>query len=123
MKRILIAVAVGAAAMTIVGLVYIASIDRRPGHVDAARILVAAQTYAHDLKTKGLAVPPATTLEELIARGLLSPADVSGFNGMEVTVSLSVDPSRPQDILMRARLRDGHEMIALADGSVRVMTK
>jgi len=118
MKRILIAVVVGAAVMTILSLVYIACFDRRPGHVDAVRVLAAAQTYAHDLKTKGVAVPPSVTLEELIRRGLLRPADVSGFKGMEATVSLTVDPSRPQDILMRARLRDGQEMVALADGSV-----
>ena len=118
MKRILIAVVVGAVAATIMSLVYLASIDRRPGHVDAVKILSAAQTYGHDLKVKGTTVPPSVTLEELIARGLLRPADVSGFDGMEVTVSLTVDPSRPQDILMRARLPDGHEVVALADGSV-----
>jgi hypothetical protein len=118
MKRILMTGLVGAVVATIVSLVYLASIDRRPGHVDAVKLLSAAQIYARDLKAKGVTVPPSVSLEELIARDLLRREDVSGFDGIEVTVSLTVDPSRPQDVLMRARLRDGHEVVALADGSV-----
>lgn len=119
MKRILAALMVIAGMLMIVSLVYVVYLDRRQERVDAVKVLSAARAYAHDLKEKGLVVPPTVTLQELIGLGLLHPADVSGFNGIEVSVSLTVDPSRLQDVLMRARLPDGRELVVLADGSVQ----
>ena len=60
---------------------------------------------------------------ELITRGLLTEADVSGFAGMEVTVNLSPQESDPQDALVRARLPDGHALAVLGDGSVQQLRK
>ena len=59
------------------------------------------------------------SLRELIARKLLAEADVTGFTGMDVTVSLTTDESRPEEVLIRARMPDGREVVTLADGSVR----
>jgi len=38
---------------------------------------------------------------------------------MDVQINLSADVTRPGDVLARARLPDGVEIIALADGSVQ----
>ncbi|HWQ92812.1 MAG TPA: hypothetical protein VN673_14140 [Clostridia bacterium] len=62
--------------------------------------------------------PQPSPLQELIDRQLLTASDVSGFTGMQVTVTLSAESQNPQEILIRARLADGHEIVALADGSV-----
>ena len=98
---------------------YFSLSSSQPGHVDGSKLLSAVKIYKDDLKRQGMEVPVSVSLKELIARGLLSEGDVSGFSGMEVSVNLSADESRPQDILVRARLPDGAEIVALGDGSVQ----
>lgn len=98
-------------------------IQPSPGHVDGPKILKAAQAYAHDLHARGLPVPPAVALEELVTNGLVRPDDVSGFAGMEVTVSLTANGSNPQEVLMHVRMQDGSQFVTLADGSVHEVTK
>ncbi len=106
------------AIIVAVSVIYLSSSSHPPRHVDAAKLLVAAKTYADDLKAQNLPVPSSVSLHDLIARKLVTEADVSGFAGMEVTVSLTADGSRPQEVLVRARMADGHEVVGLADGSV-----
>jgi hypothetical protein len=62
-------------------------------------------------------------LQDLIAKGLLRQADVGGFAGMDVTISLTASDGYPQDILMRVRLRDGSQVIAWKDGSVHEISR
>ena len=118
MKRILAALAVLVIAVAIGGMVYFSGSNRHPESVNATRLLAAAKSYADALKAQGLPVPASVPLQELISRGLLTESDVKGFAGTEVTVSLTAVGSRPQEVLVRARMPDGHEVVALADGSV-----
>ena len=118
MQRTLIVAGLLGAILVAVSAVYLRSPSHPTQHVDAAKLLVAARTYADDLKAQNLPVPSSVSLHDLIARNLVTEADVSGFAGTEVTVSLTADESRPQDVLIRARMDDGHEVVALADGSV-----
>jgi hypothetical protein len=87
--------------------------------VDGSKILSALKIYKNDLKRQGMEVPAWVSVKELITRGLLNEADVRGLSGINVSVSLSADESSPQDVLVRARLPDGHEIVALGDGSVQ----
>jgi len=115
------------AAILVIAVVAIVAsfwfIHPSPGQVNGPKILNAAQAYAHDLHAHGLPVPATVALGELVTNGLVQPDDVSGFAGMEVTVSLTATGSNPQDVLMRVRLQDGSEMVALADGSVHAVAK
>jgi len=119
MKRTLTVMAVVAVVLIAASVTYFTFTRPAPGRVNAPKILAAAQTYAHDLRAHGQAVPATVALQDLLARGLLSPADVSGFGGMEVTVSLTANDRNPQDILIRVRMQDGGQIVALADGSVQ----
>lgn len=119
MKRILTALAVLTLAVVTGSLVYYASFSRPPSYVNAPKLIEAAKAYGATLKGQGLPVPAAVSLKELLNRGLLIDSDVPGFAGMEVTISLSLDETHPQDVLARVSLPDGHEMIALADGSIQ----
>ena len=116
--RTLIVIAVLAVAI----VVYFASSTRQTGQVDAVKIVKATRTFTADLKARGLTVPATVSLQELIDRGLLSASDVSAFSGMDVTVYLSAENNNPQNILLRARLPDGAEIVTLADGSVQQMS-
>ena len=87
--------------------------------MNAARIVAAAKEYAATLRAAGRSVPRSVPLKALIENGLLRKQDVKGFAGMEVTVSLSVDEKNPGAVLARARLPDGSEAVALADGGIQ----
>lgn len=118
-KRNVIVVVLAGLLMLAGGVIYLYLFNAPSGGVDAAKIVTAAWAYSADLRTKGRPVPESVTLEELIQLGFLSEADVSGFAGMQVAVNLHADPNRPKDVLLRARLRDGTELITLADGTVQ----
>ena len=119
MKRTFTVVAVVAVVMIAVTFTYFTFTRPAPGRGDAPKILAAAQTYAHDLQAHGQPVPETVALRDLIAKGLVSPADASGFAGMDVTVSLTASDRNPQDVLTRVRMQDGSQIVALADGSVQ----
>jgi hypothetical protein len=123
MKRILTVVAVIAAVMIAASFIYFAFTRPARGRVDAPKIFAAAHTYAHDLQAHGTAVPATVGLQDLVAKGLLSPSDVSGFAGMDVTVSLNVSETDPQSVLMRVRMQDGSQIVTLADGSVQGVSR
>ena len=122
MKRSLAVMAVLTTALVVGSMVYFASSTRQPGHVDALKILTAARNYTTSLRVEGLPVPDSVSVQELINRHLLTASDVSGFTGMDVTVNLSADNARPQDVLIRAHLADGQEIVTLADGSVQQLS-
>ena len=109
-------------AFAVGSIVYFASSTRQPGHVDALKILTAARNYTTSLRVEGLPVPDSVSLQELINRHLLTASDLSGFTGMEVTVNLSADNTRPQDVLIRAHLADGQKIVTMADGSVQQLS-
>jgi hypothetical protein len=118
MKRILVAIAAILIVIVMGGLIYFASSSRHQERVNAPRLFAAAKAYAESFKAQGVPVPASVSLKELISRGLLTDSDVSGFAGMEVTISLTANETRPQEALVRARLTDGHEIVLLVDGSV-----
>jgi len=119
MKRYLILGGVIVFVLLAGSVIYLGSGSRSSGRVDSLKLLGAARSYANELKAQHLPVPETVSLRELIARKLVADADVSGFAGMEVTVSLTADERHPQEVLIRARAADGHELVALADGSVQ----
>ena len=59
-------------------------------------------------------------LEELIGKGFLKREDVSGFNGLEVSVFLTANTNAAGiPVLMLAHMPDGHDMVVLSDGTVQ----
>lgn len=93
--------------------------DPAPGSVNGVRILAAAQQYTRLFASQNLVVPETVALEDLLARGLLRKEDVTGLKGAEVTVWLRGDPRNPATVLMRARFKDGQDLLLMMDGSVR----
>jgi len=118
MKRVVTGVAV-LVPVVLAGILLYASLSAPPPrHVDGMKVLAAARAYAADREHRGLALPASVSVRELTERGLLTAADVSGFAGMEVMVSLSPGQRSLRDVLVRAHLSDGYDVILLADGSV-----
>jgi hypothetical protein len=111
--------------LILVGLVFVTGLGyfllrpAPPGRVDAGKIIAAAQAYSRELKASATPVPASVSMEQLITKGLLKREDVSGFDGVEVTVYLSRDTNAPRSVLMRAHLPDGQDVTVLTDGSVQ----
>jgi uncharacterized protein YxeA len=119
-KKILIITVV--AAMAIIGGFFFFSKPQK-GHFDNGKFMAAIHAYCSDAKEHNNTLPSSISLQELIARGFLKDADVNAFDGMKVTVYLTVDEKDPQAVLMRAQSSDGSQIVALADGSVQQVAK
>jgi hypothetical protein len=120
-KKILI-ISVIAAIAIISSCIFIISKSQK-GHFDGAKLTTAIDAYCRDAKEHNNNLPSSISLQELIAKGFLKREDVSAFDGMKVTVYLTVDDTNPQAVLMRAQLSDGSQIVALADGSVQTVAK
>lgn len=112
-----------ALAMALGGTCYYAAAIRPYHSVDVAKLAMAVKTYAGNLRDQHLPVPESVSVKDLINCGLLSKADALGFQDVDVTMNPRADVMRPQDILARARLSDGYEIVALGDGSVQQLRK
>lgn len=87
-----------------------------------AAILRSAAAYRQSHEAKGLPVPRFVSLATLTNQGLLKVADCGPHTGMDVTISLASDETRPQEILMAVRYPDGAATVLLCDGSVQSVT-
>ncbi len=119
MKRILLVLGAVVLVASLASYLYLHSGAAITGRADVPKILAAAQAYRKALEAERTLVPAFANVQDLVRLGFLRPADIRGFAGMEVTVSLATQLNGPTDVLMRARLPDGTEMVALADGSVQ----
>jgi hypothetical protein len=87
--------------------------------LDTSKVIAALQAFSREHVKGGQPLPATVSLRDLIARHYLTAADVRAFDGMEVTFSLTADETRPQQILIEARLPDGSRIASLADGSAQ----
>ncbi len=78
-----------------------------------------AGAFSRDLTARGQPLPPTVSLRELVSGGYIAAADLRAFDGMDVTISLTADEARPQEILIRVRMPDGSVTALLADGSIQ----
>lgn len=107
-------------AVSVAGLILLASKPATPpGNINLPKLMEAVSAYREHLTRTGAPVPSEVSLDRLIAQGLLTSDDVSAFAGLQVTVPLATDPKNLQQVLMRVRMPDGQEIIAMNDGSGR----
>jgi len=111
------------ALIVIVGGYLLFTPKSQKGHIDAQKIVTAIHAYNDKLKSQNQPLPETISLQQLIAQGFLKSEDVNAFNGMDVTVSLAIDEANPQQVLMRAKMPDGIQIVALADGSIQQVAK
>lgn len=119
MKRTFVIALVAAAVLVAASLIWFNFTGPAPGRVDGEKIIAAIQNHVHYLKENGLPVPQSVKLQNLVDKGLLRHEDVSGFDGVDVTINLAVDEKNPSQVLMRARYPDGSQEVVLSDGSVQ----
>jgi hypothetical protein len=102
---------IGAAAYTFFG-----SVESQPAN--GLKIIAAAHAYATGLQQRHLPIPKAVSLQILIDQGLLKPADIGPFQGLDANIFLTTSVrSGNQFVLMRVHMPDDTDLLLLEDGS------
>ena len=96
---------------------------QQPVLKDPSKLVAAVQAFSRDKTEAGQALPASVSLRELISGGYIAASEVRAFDGMEVTLSLTADETKPQNILIRVRLPDGSVIAQFADGSVHQLPR
>jgi hypothetical protein len=117
-KRISIAVAVLTVLVLLAGAVYIFLGTPASQPVNGPKIIAAAHAYSQGLRQRHAAIPQSVPLQVLIDQGLLQPADVGSFQGLDAQISLTASGSGP-NVLMRVHMTDGTDLLLLSDGSTQ----
>jgi hypothetical protein len=124
LQRMALAIGVAVAIMVVGGGIYLLlPTEAPPGNIDGHKIATAAGLYTRDLVLHKQPIPTSVSLNELVTRGYLKPADIAPFQGMETTLSLVSSDSNPHFVLMRVKMPDGSEFELLADGSMKQLAR
>jgi hypothetical protein len=84
---------------------------------------MAVQSYSRDLTLHGQSLPSSVTLQDLASGGYISAEDVRQCAAMDITFYPTTSGSDPTFILVRVRMPDGVQIVALADGSVQELPR
>jgi hypothetical protein len=112
-----LAAAIGAA---IGGYLFFAYLQRpQPSLQEAAAFVRLVDSFVVARTRRGQPCPASVQLRDLVEGGFVTQSTAQRFDGSEIVVSQTRDERRPQDMLVRLRLRDGHLIALLVDGSVQ----
>ena len=115
-----LAIGLGVALLVAGGMVYLLTEgEPSPRKVDGPKIIAAGRAYTHEMVSRKLPIPNSVSVNDLVAHGYLKSADVAAFQGLDATLSLTSDASRPDFVIMRVKMLDGSDLVLLQDGSVR----
>ena len=87
------------------------------------KLSVAMRSYSHDQVSRGRPLPSSVTLQDLVGGGYVSADEVRDLGGADVTFYPAISESDPQAVLVRVRMPNGSQMVALADGSVQSVSR
>jgi hypothetical protein len=117
-KRISIAVAIVAGLILLAAAIYFVVGIVAPRPANGLKIIAAAHAYTRALQQRHLPIPQAVPLQVLIDQGLLQPADIGSFRGLDANIFLTAGSAGPT-VLMRVHMPDGTDLVLLADGNAR----
>jgi len=83
----------------------------------------AVKRYSHDQTWRGRTLPATVTAQDLVEGGYLSGADAHDVADKNITFYPTTDETNPAAILVRVKMPDGSQVVALADGSVQTLAK
>jgi hypothetical protein len=120
LKRMAVAIGAAVAIMVAAGLIYLlAAGDSSPAKIDGLKIVAAGSAYTRGLIANRQPIPKTVSLNELLTRGYLKPADIAPFQGLDAALVLTSDLSNPQRVLMRVHMPDGSDLVLLGDGTTQ----
>jgi len=87
------------------------------------RFIAAVQTFAREHHTDAGVFPGSVALSDLLSGGYLHTQEVAGLESRDVSVSLPIDETQPQELWIRVRAGDGSVIALLRDGSIQKLAK
>ena len=94
-----------------------------PDMLHVTKMCIRDRTYSHDQVSHGRPLPSAVTLQDLVGGGYISTNEVRDLGGADVTFYPTVSESDPQAVLVRVRMPDGSQTVALSDGSIQSLSR
>jgi hypothetical protein len=120
LKRMAAAIGAALVIMVAAGLIYLLLPgDTSSAKIDGRKIVAAGGAYTRALIVNKQPIPKTVSLNELLTRGYLKPADVAPFQGLDAVLILMTDASNPQTVPMRVHMPDGSDLVLLGDGSAQ----
>lgn len=108
------------ATVALVGLIlFFKSAPQTNGPINIRNLMTALEQFSRDHQNRGVPLPVAVTLEDLIHSGLLQSQDAKPFGGASVVFYTDADETTPQKILVEVKLPDGTWNVVMGDGSVQ----
>jgi hypothetical protein len=87
------------------------------------KIVAAVKSYSRDHSSRGQSLPASLTFQDLISGGYISTNDVRNIGVADATFYLTANIRDPKAVLVRLRMLDGSQIIALTDGSVQKLPR
>ena len=120
LKRYSFLLALGAVGIVLAAVLLL---SRHESTVDSERLIEAVRAFGLDHNARSTPLPPSVSLSELVERKFLRVADAKPFGPAEIRISLTSDESRPNQIVIEARLADGTRIASMSDGSIVQLKK
>jgi hypothetical protein len=118
-QRLVILIASSTALVAVMAVAVVAYWPgKQPVFEDLPGLIFALQAFSQERTKQGEPLPSTVSLRELVSRGYISSNSVHVFEDTKTTIWLTVNETKPQQVLMSARLPDGSVSAVLADGSV-----
>jgi hypothetical protein len=87
------------------------------------RIVAAVKSYSRDHISRRQPLPASVTFQDLISGGYISTNDVRNIGVADATFYPVASNRDPKAVLVRVRMLDGSQIIALTDGSVQKLSR
>jgi hypothetical protein len=118
-SRLVVGVILGVICLCVIWIISTQPSGQTQHTVNGTRLADALARYSRDIAKQGQGIPVSVTLETLLQAGYLTPEDAKPFGDAKVIFYATADTSKPDSILVEARMPDGSVQVVLADGSVQ----
>lgn len=124
LKRLLAIVGLIVTIAALTSAVLVLHWERTPSPLkNLPKLLATFQRYSKDHAKDVHSLKDSISLQDLVAGGYLSAEDIRDYNGMDIVFYPNGNESSPQSILLSVRMPDGHQLAAMADGSIQELPK
>jgi Flp pilus assembly protein CpaB len=122
-RRIIIIAGVLVVVAALASVAFILHWQHSQSVVRFHELVSAVQSYSRGHISRGQPIPSSVTLRDLVSGGYIPAKDVRSFDGLDVAFYPTVSDSNPQAVLVRVRMADGSQIVALADGSIQQLPR
>ena len=122
-RRIILIAGLLVAISAIASWLLVSRWQHSPSFQSLPKLAAAMRSYSHDQVSHGRPLPSSVTVQDLVSGGYISAGEVRDLGGADVTFYPSASESDPQAVLVRVRMLDGSQTVALADGSIQSVSR